>query len=134
MMIKKGIALVLIVLLLVWQIGCTSYQKVLLTTDADQEKVLTPDEETLNSSEKVKITTMDDSTYTFTKVKIQGLEFKGTEWISRSKFREVVISAQEIKKIEIAQFDTGSTLVLTGVILLTPFIILSILIPEGGFK
>ncbi len=115
-MIKKSIVCILIVLLLINSIGCSSYQKVLFVIDADQELVLAPSEETFQKNEKVLITTWDGKTYTLTGVKVQGFEFRGIEWISNSKFREVVISAEEIKKIETQQSDTGLTLLPLAII------------------
>ncbi len=126
-MIRKSIASILIIIILINVVGCSSYQQVLLETDADQEIVLMPDEETLRKSEKVIITTLDDKTHELTNVKIQGLIFKGAEWISASKFQEVVISAEEIKKIEVMGYDGGLTFLAIIIIVGAPILIFAVI-------
>jgi len=118
-MIKKSIASILIILILINSIGCYSYNQI---KKEDTEKLWADDE--------VKITTIDEKVYILTDVTIEESEVKGlvvpthSEWLRDIQGKEIVISIKEIKKIEVEKFETGSikivivvsVLVLVGII------------------
>jgi hypothetical protein len=120
-MIKKSIASVLVLLILINSVGCYSYSQI---KKEDAEKLwIWPDD-------RVKISTIDEKIYILTDVTIKGSEVKGlvvrnhSEWLRDIQGKEIVISFKEIKKIEVETFETGSTkvvivvsvLVLVGII------------------
>ena len=83
-MIKKCIASILIILILINSIGCYSYNQI---KKEDTEK--------LGKDDKVKITTLDNNVYYLHNVEIQGSVLKGLKYIKshygQRKAEEVVI-------------------------------------------
>ncbi len=111
-MMKKSIASVLVLLILINSIGCYSYSQI---KKEDAEKIEKDDE--------VKITTIYEKVYYLHDVQIKGSKLKGLYYTSSSNPRyrreveEVVIPTDQIKKIEIKSSDTGLT-VLTIIIII----------------
>ena len=98
-MIKKSIAIVLILLILIIQMGCFTYQEIKIE-----------DKETIKVAGKVKITTLDDTVYYLFDVEVQGSTVKGKEKTKTNQIREVILSAEEIKKIEDEKFGAVQTI------------------------
>ncbi len=111
-MIKKSIVSIIIVLILNIQSGCFSYQEIKLE-----------DEETVKLAGKVKITTLDNKEYFLFDVEIQGSTVKGKEKTHTNQTREIILSAEEIKKIEDEEFQLGLTIL---VIVAIPVLIFAI--------
>ena len=100
-MIKKSIASILILLIFINSIGCYSHNQI---RKWDSEK--------LKGADEVKITTIDKKVYILTDVKIEGSEVKGvvvtshSEWLRDIQGKEIVISLNEIKKIEVKELNS----------------------------
>ena len=104
-MIKKSIASILIILILINSIGCYSYSQI-----NKESAVIFKEDDT------VKIMTIDEKVYELIDVKIDGSEVKGvvvsthSEWLRDNQSKEVTILFEDIKKIEVPQFNVGLTL------------------------
>ena len=132
-MIKKSIASVLIILILINSIGCYSYSQI---KKEDTEKLWADDE--------VKITTIDEKVYILTDVEIQGSILRGYGhkdeyvfgFIRKRGVEEVVIPTDQIKKIEVNKFDPYQTAALTIVLIIgIPIAAWAIAVENaGGFK
>ena len=110
-MMKKSIASVLVLLILINSIGCYSYSQI---KKEDAEKIEEGDE--------VKITTIYEKVYYLHDVEIQGSILKGygykyISWGYQNKREEIVIPTQQIKKIEVDKFNPAIT-VLTVVLII----------------
>jgi hypothetical protein len=107
-MIKKGIASILIILILINSIGCYSYQQI--------------KKEEIEKDNKVKITTLDNKDYYLHNVEIQGSVLKGFKYIKshygQRKAEEVVIHLEEIKTLEVLQYDKTLTTIMGGSIII----------------
>jgi hypothetical protein len=102
-MIKKHIASILIILILINSIGCYSYNQIKIGNTKEFEK-----------DDNVKITTLKEKVYNLHHVQIEGSELKG---LSFNQFEgDVVIPTNQIKKIEVHEFSFALTSV--GVILI----------------
>ena len=104
-MIRKSIASILIVLILINGIGCYSFQDVKVE-DAETNKKYT----------SVKLTTLDDKVYYLIEVEVRGTIIKG---IDSNNYQRGIIEfrAEDIKKIEVIKYDAGLTLLtLVGVV------------------
>jgi len=95
-MLNKSIAWILIVLILITSIGCYSLSKVKSDNFDDIDK-----------GEVVRITTQDNKVYYLIDIEIQNSKILGYEYVNNdtSSGRKVEIFAEEIKKIEIDEFD-----------------------------
>ena len=95
-MINKSIAWILIVLILINSIGCFPLTQV------------KPDNlDDIKKEEVVRITTQDDKVYYLIYVEFQNSKIFGYGYVNedKSRAREVIILAEEIKKIEVREFD-----------------------------
>lgn len=114
-MIKKSIASILIILILINSIGCYSYSQ-----------IKKEDSEELEVDDEVKITTLDEVVYILVDVEIQGSILKGhrLEYIYWRDYgfdlEEVLIPTEQIKKIEIDKFDPVQTVFLIVLIIAIP--------------
>jgi hypothetical protein len=116
-MIRKGIASILIILILINSIGCYSYSQI---KKEDTEKI--------EEYGEAKITTIDDKVYILTDVEIQESILKGYGqkdeylfgFIKYRGVKEVVIPIDQIKKIEIKSPDTGLTVLAIIIIIGIP--------------
>ncbi len=126
-MIKKSIASILIILILINSIGCYSYSQI---NKEDAEKIEIADE--------VKITTLNEKVYILSDVTIDGLEVRGvvvlshSEWLREIQDGEIVISVKEIKKIEVDKYNPvlSSLALLLGVGVLVVVVVFAIAISE----
>ena len=104
-MVKKCIAYLMISLILLQVTGCYSYKAIKVEDAAETEKI-----------EKVKITTMDDKTYIFTDVILEGSQVKGSVVPTRSQVlagihsEEISIPLEEIKKFEVNEYNIHLTI------------------------
>ena len=95
-MINKSIVWILIVLILINSIGCFPLTEV------------KPDNlDDIKKEEVIRITTQDDKVYYLIYVEFQNSKILGYGYVNEDKSisREVVILAEEIKKIEVREFD-----------------------------
>ena len=103
-MIKKSIASILIVLILINSIGCYSYSQINME---DTEKIV--------EGNKVKITTIEEKVYILTDVMIDSSHIRGMASLSQSELlageqkKEIAIPFEEIKEIEIRAYDSTLT-------------------------
>ncbi len=110
-MIKKSIASILIILILINGMGCYFYNQ-----------IKKEDTKRIEESDKVKITTLDEKVYVLTDVTIEGSEVKGvvgpthsfSVWPSDIQGKEIVISFKGIKKIEVQEYNKGSSIAAIG--------------------
>jgi hypothetical protein len=124
-MIKNYVTSILIILILINSIGCYSYFQI---NREDTDKIEKDDD--------VKITTLDEKVYFLTDLTIEGSEVKGLAVLSRSEqlrdiqAKEIVISINEIKRIEVYNFSKA---VLTVVFIIAiPMAFIAIILGEAS--
>jgi hypothetical protein len=97
-MIKKCIASIFIILIIINSIGCMSYYKI--TTD---------DKNRIEKADKIRLTTVDKKVYQLRNVKIEGSKIFGNQWVENKNLKFMKIrrefSAEQILYIEIEQVD-----------------------------
>ena len=126
-MIRKGIASILIILILINSIGCYSYNQIKKENTGEFEK-----------DDEVKITTLDEKVYYLHDVEIQGSILKGygykyIYWGYRNKREEVVIPTDQIKKIEVDKFNPAITALTVVLIIGIPIAALAIALANADY-
>ena len=132
-MIKKSIASLLIILILINSIGCYSYSQI----NTESAVIFKEDD-------KVKITTLDEKIYILYNVKIGESEIKGVTYLTHSeklgdiRGKEVVIPTEQIKRIEVEKHNTGRTVLAVVLIVGIPIAVLAIVVgnqmAKGGYR
>jgi ABC-type ATPase with predicted acetyltransferase domain len=101
-LIKKNIAILLIIIILVNTLACYSYQQI--------------KKEKLEKDDKVKITTTNGSVYYLYHVKIQESILKGINrsYDSKMKPDEITIILEDIETFEVYRYDESLTKIFWG--------------------
>ena len=103
-MIKKIIAIILILEIIIKGIACHSYSTLKVE-----------DRENSDAFENVRITTTDDKVYTLTQVRIDSSHLRGMVSLSQSELlagkqkNEIAIPLQDIKEFEVREYDSTLT-------------------------
>ncbi len=104
-MIKKSIASILIILILINSIGCYSFQDVKVE-----------DAETNKKHTSAKLTTLDDKVYYLIDVEVQETKINGVDSENTQK-GIIQFRKEDIKHFEVNSFDPGFTLLtIVGVV------------------
>ena len=120
-MIKKSIISVLIILIFIQSFGCYTYSQI--------EKENTKEIEVVD---EFKITILEGTVYYLTDVEFQEFIVRGKEMVIKENLRYpdriVEIRFEDIKSIEIDEFDGVKTLVVVMGIIFTSYIVLVLII------
>jgi hypothetical protein len=118
-MIKKSIASILIILILINIVGCYPYSSITMY-----------DTERIEKGEKFRVTTSDGTVYYLTDVEVQESIVRGKEKVIKDHIRYpdriVEIRFEDIKSIEVEEIDVVTPILIVlgvGFIVLTAFFV-----------
>ena len=128
-MIKKGIVIILIPLVVISGFGCNTYTVKKIENAEGTDKF-----------EKAKVTTIDDTLYILTDVSIKESQVRGYTYISHSEElsgiqpEKIVIPFDEIKKLEVQESETGSTITYVVILAFAMFVVYAISTLDFGVE
>ena len=115
-MIKKGIASILIILILINIVGCYSYNS-----------IITYDTVRIEKGEKFRVTTSDGTVYYLTDVEVTKSIIKGKEKVIKDHIRYpdriVEIRFEDIKSIEVEEIDVVTPILIVLGVVFTGWIV-----------
>lgn len=120
-MIKKSIASILIILILINIVGCYPYNS-----------ITTYDTERIEKGEKFRVTTSDGTVYYLTDVEVQKSIVRGKEKVIKDHIRYpdriVEIRFEDIKSIEVEEIDVVTPILIvlgvSGIVVITFIVIM----------